>query len=300
MDSDDSRDEEESEEERPVSKKAPPAKKAVFAKTPKPLPENSESEEEETAEEDEYDEEAEDESENESEESEEQPKKAAPASKPGPPAAKKIFQKEDVAKKPPKSKTGKLGAVAEAPKKKDSKEVAKKSPKQAQSFISKKKPEPLTTSPKKTSRAPADKKGLFPFAPANSTLTFGSSPGDRNASFAEPEIARENEIRGLFANHPNDPLLQNPYLELIDVYSAPNTFRVAPFSQPKLPRMFLSNDTRTGSSIVDQAKFQANWASAGGALLNGLDWESVFVAGGAVLACLTSEDIATYSGTTPS
>jgi large subunit ribosomal protein L40e len=139
-------------------------------------------------------------------------------------------------------------------------------------------------------------KQFFPFTPVKSAVSFTSSVGDPNASLEEQEILRENELRGLFANHPNDPVLQNPYLSLIDVYSAPSTFRVAPFSQAKIPRMFLSNDARTGSSIVDQAKFQANWASVGGNLLDGLNWKSVFVAGGSVLACLTSDDIATYSG----
>jgi hypothetical protein len=46
--------------------------------------------------------------------------------------------------------------------------------------------------------------------------------------------------------------------------------------------------TKKGSSINDRATFESRWAQMTNSIFAGLDWNNVFVAGGAVLHCLRS------------
>eukprot|EP01127_Copromyxa_protea_P013859 TRINITY_DN376_c0_g1_i1.p1 TRINITY_DN376_c0_g1~~TRINITY_DN376_c0_g1_i1.p1 ORF type:complete len:888 (+),score=171.53 TRINITY_DN376_c0_g1_i1:42-2666(+) len=106
-------------------------------------------------------------------------------------------------------------------------------------------------------------------------------------------IERENEARRLFAEEPNSPELSDPHLLMVNVFDNFDSFVYSEETPeekkvPKLLTHYRRLDLK-GKAIVPKATFLSNWSEFTQGCLDGLDWNNVFVAGGAVLGCLNAE-----------
>jgi hypothetical protein len=78
---------------------------------------------------------------------------------------------------------------------------------------------------------------------------------------------------------------------MINVFTERSTFIPSQDTEPTIHKIlnsirpFRSDDEKT-YSIVDQNTFLANWNLLTSGILNGLNWQNVFIAGGSVLGCL--------------
>jgi len=106
-------------------------------------------------------------------------------------------------------------------------------------------------------------------------------------------IEAENKARHLFATDPTSSELSDPHLLLMNVFnSPPQSFAYAEETpeEKRVPKLLTQSrqlDLK-GSAIVDKTTFLKNWAEFTQGCLDGLDFTNVFVAGGAVLGCLSS------------
>jgi hypothetical protein len=104
---------------------------------------------------------------------------------------------------------------------------------------------------------------------------------------------KENKVRELFVNERNSAELNDAHVLLMDVYANFAKFRYAPedADEHQVPKLLAKyrNHATSGAAICGEAQFASNWNSFTGGLFNRFDWSNVFVAGGAVLACMQPE-----------
>ncbi|KAG9287132.1 hypothetical protein G9A89_001026 [Geosiphon pyriformis] len=107
-------------------------------------------------------------------------------------------------------------------------------------------------------------------------------------------LAREAQFRSLFATNPKHPSLKNPYVNLINVYENESLWKSDSERNSEGHEtiiMALTDKTRlkAGEWAIEHGgneRFLRNWKLYTEGSLNGLDWNNVFAAGGAVLSCL--------------
>eukprot|EP00339_Tiarina_fusa_P029651 CAMPEP_0117004946 /NCGR_PEP_ID=MMETSP0472-20121206/5747_1 /TAXON_ID=693140 ORGANISM="Tiarina fusus, Strain LIS" /NCGR_SAMPLE_ID=MMETSP0472 /ASSEMBLY_ACC=CAM_ASM_000603 /LENGTH=1154 /DNA_ID=CAMNT_0004706065 /DNA_START=652 /DNA_END=4116 /DNA_ORIENTATION=- len=123
--------------------------------------------------------------------------------------------------------------------------------------------------------------------PTPALATFSSATNTQNTMQDE-----EEKYRKMFANDRNNYALQNPYLNLVDVMQNVASFNYQALSNeenswPSLLTKF-SKPLRIGAPSIcnSQNKFNENWEAFTESQFQGLNWENLFVAGGAVLSCL--------------
>jgi len=131
-------------------------------------------------------------------------------------------------------------------------------------------------------------------------LTTG--PGVSLDRVLQPSLDEEAELRKLFANDRQNARIANPYVGLVDIFTAPKAIRTTRArvvgGQEDSPSKYVMpiaemNRREEGSpSVVDDLEqFKKNWAIfSEGTLVQLLDWDNVVAAGGSVLACLTPLD----------
>ena len=121
----------------------------------------------------------------------------------------------------------------------------------------------------------------------------------------ENALSAEKEIRLLFGTDPYNPVLQNSYLGLIDIFSLHpaarrtrarnvqiDTRRVYEHYVFPLGRSQRRSDLMP-STVPNIQSFQAHWSIFSHGALSKMrdeDWENVVVAGGSVLACLMASN----------
>ncbi|KAH3766016.1 ankyrin repeat protein [Pelomyxa schiedti] len=114
-------------------------------------------------------------------------------------------------------------------------------------------------------------------------------------------IAREDKYRKLFVADPTNAELKDPYLLLTNIYenSHKYVYEAMDPDEEAVPKLFskLKQPRPIGEpSIVPQSTFKKNWEDFTCGILNGMNWEHVFVAGGSVLACLQPNGMETAKG----
>ena len=118
----------------------------------------------------------------------------------------------------------------------------------------------------------------------------------------QPSLDEEAELRALFATERQNPRLSNPYVGLVDVFSAPEAIRVTrsrvvqgkeDLSAQYVMPLSEKNRRKEGSPcmVADMEEFKKNWTIfTEGSLFQLFDWNNVIAAGGSVLACLSPLD----------
>lgn len=126
-------------------------------------------------------------------------------------------------------------------------------------------------------------------------------------------LAGEYILRGLFATNPFHPIVLNPYMGVYDMFDVPTQARLARprnWDEPEPRRFILEHEGRnydfpqkhilavqphlrripgTPCIVNDLSAFRAAWdIFSGGALSSIRNWDNILVAGGSVLACLSS------------
>lgn len=104
----------------------------------------------------------------------------------------------------------------------------------------------------------------------------------------------EHMLRRVYAKKAalaDKPILKEKYPLLVPVFGNEDIFDFVALSkeEKKVPKAFPLEGKRKSAgtrSIVDQAGFATNWRIFSENLLTLVNWDNVFVAGGAVLACL--------------
>eukprot|EP01117_Protostelium_nocturnum_P012678 TRINITY_DN4670_c0_g3_i4.p1 TRINITY_DN4670_c0_g3~~TRINITY_DN4670_c0_g3_i4.p1 ORF type:complete len:940 (-),score=234.76 TRINITY_DN4670_c0_g3_i4:49-2814(-) len=110
-------------------------------------------------------------------------------------------------------------------------------------------------------------------------------------------LNEEDRLRHLFVNERDGTELDDKFIGLLDVYNSSINFdfedlQVDEAAIPMiLKRNRISDGECMGPAIVNQTEFMNNWNGLSGGLLNGLNSPHVFVAGGAVLACMTGRQL---------
>ncbi|KAJ3108241.1 hypothetical protein HDU97_001775 [Phlyctochytrium planicorne] len=109
----------------------------------------------------------------------------------------------------------------------------------------------------------------------------------------ESAIALENHYRKLFAQHRDDPAIQDPHAGLLPVFSqSKSIFSTLPVlaeeeAMPKVLAVENKNRRAPGTpAVLGKEDFMANWRLFTNNSLQYLDWSNVFAAGGSVLSCL--------------
>lgn len=121
------------------------------------------------------------------------------------------------------------------------------------------------------------------------------------------------DLRGLFATSPGNPIVQNPYYGVFDIFDvAPEVLLARPrdYNEPITNQFTLDHEDKTyyfpleylmpipphlqrvpGTWCIvdDLSAFRRAWdIFSGGALSAVKNWDNIIIAGGSVLACLTS------------
>jgi len=118
----------------------------------------------------------------------------------------------------------------------------------------------------------------------------GSLPGEILATKEE-----EDRLRGFFAQEGElgslDVAVRDKHALLLNVYAEPGKFQVAALTAQEavIPEVLAGPkaDRKQGeSAIVSEAEFMGRWQEFTNGSLASIDWNNVFVAGGAVLKCL--------------
>lgn len=111
-------------------------------------------------------------------------------------------------------------------------------------------------------------------------------------------IDREDELRALFASARSDPRLSVPDLDLLEVYGRDNArFRLERLSaeEARIPRLLthwwrpVSEAEEGRPSVVSADEFERRFRAFTCGIFDGMDWSNLFLAGGAVLACVLPE-----------
>lgn len=111
---------------------------------------------------------------------------------------------------------------------------------------------------------------------------------------------QEDLLRKLFATDRDNPLLNDPYINLLPLFDVPKRELEPDPDTQKIPRLFdfedqyqlQSMDTlkiwRIQKPIICESfeQFEENWKYFTYGLFEEMDWSNVFVAGGSVLACV--------------
>lgn len=112
----------------------------------------------------------------------------------------------------------------------------------------------------------------------------------------------EDHFRELFAKDRKNPELENPYLFLVDAFDYRDKmfkYQVETPEELAIPKI-LTKERRLGKegySVVSQEQYIKNWNEYTKGMLNGLDWNNLFAAGGAVLQNLVTDNDRGYQGT---
>lgn len=129
-------------------------------------------------------------------------------------------------------------------------------------------------------------------------MSLPANPGISLDAALQPSLDNEAELRRLFATDKNNARLSDPYVGLVNVFSAPAEIRTTReriiIDEVDLSAKYvmpLSSDKRrkegAPSMADDIEEFKKNWSIfSEGSLSQLLDWNNVVVAGGSVLACL--------------
>ncbi len=101
----------------------------------------------------------------------------------------------------------------------------------------------------------------------------------------------EDHYRELFATDRSNAEIQDPFVNLIDVYASRDSFQYQQESEEEaaIPKILIHKDrgTKIGQYAVNTyEEFTKNWTEFTSGQLEGLDWTNLFVAGGAVLGCM--------------
>ncbi|KAF5361582.1 hypothetical protein D9757_011560 [Collybiopsis confluens] len=129
-------------------------------------------------------------------------------------------------------------------------------------------------------------------------LALPKGPGVSLDPVLQPSLDDETELRRLFATDKNHTRLKDPYVNLVDVFSAPQEIRTirarvlksdddldAKYVMPLSPKDRKAEGSPATTASLEE--FQKNWAVfSEGSLSQLLDWNNVVAAGGSVLACL--------------
>lgn len=113
-------------------------------------------------------------------------------------------------------------------------------------------------------------------------------------------VEEEDKFRRLFAEDASSRELQDPHVLLEDVFSlGPHqwTFQDEDAEEKKVPKLLEQNrqPVAHGRAIVDSKdQFLTNWEAFTKGMFKGLDWTNIFIAGGAVLACLQPDGMTKY------
>ena len=110
----------------------------------------------------------------------------------------------------------------------------------------------------------------------------------------EKTIAEEHVLRQMFAKKfalQDNPLVTEKHPLLVPVFGNEDIFgcRALYPEEKKVPKVFPLGKKRKEAgvqSIVSKDGFNTNWRIFSERLLNLVDWKNVFIAGGAVMACL--------------
>ena len=102
-------------------------------------------------------------------------------------------------------------------------------------------------------------------------------------------IDEENGLRELFATRREDAAISNPYVGLVNVHGEMDTFRYAAETpeEAAVPKLLTRDRVAIvpgESSVVDAATFASRWEAFSKGGLKGMNWNNMFVAGGAVLS----------------
>ena len=124
---------------------------------------------------------------------------------------------------------------------------------------------------------------------------------DPSLDLVETEKNEENRLRQSFISERESPELNNLYLGLIPLYSPPDPFRqVAELNnvEKETPKIFdldrtfdlLNKPNRRKfpgePAFVDEAEFKKNFSLFTNGILDCLNWDNLFLAGGCVSACV--------------
>merc|ERR1712137_586980 len=142
--------------------------------------------------------------------------------------------------------------------------------------------------------SPSSSFGLSSYTTAPTTSSnFGFSSSSSLSSTGDDIQATEEKYRRMFIEDRHNQQLQDPYLNLVDVMANLSSFGCqAPSNEEgKWPTLLdkymkekaISTGTRT---VCDQSSFESNWKAWTENQFAGMNWDNVFVAGGAVLACM--------------
>lgn len=160
--------------------------------------------------------------------------------------------------------------------------------------------------------APALKTKIGITTESNVNLQLSDSPPlrinkkdyDLSLSTKEHSLAEmkkiEDNFRELFANDRKHPDLENPYLFLIDVYENREMFKYQEETPEELaiPKILTKERRlgREGYSANLPDNFATNWNEFTQSMFKGLDWNNVFIAGGAVLSNMVTDNDRGYKG----
>lgn len=134
-------------------------------------------------------------------------------------------------------------------------------------------------------------------------------------------IEQEDRLRSMFAEDRDNPQLNDLHLGLVDIYSnygrmiyqdlsddevkkknstkTNYRFEIDKKIQKLIPRVLIKHQNpnlKAGfASIVTESEFRDNWQRFTQGLFQGLNWNNVFAAGGAVLACILKDPQAQQS-----
>eukprot|EP01113_Clastostelium_recurvatum_P038834 TRINITY_DN5858_c0_g1_i1.p1 TRINITY_DN5858_c0_g1~~TRINITY_DN5858_c0_g1_i1.p1 ORF type:complete len:845 (+),score=160.72 TRINITY_DN5858_c0_g1_i1:35-2536(+) len=103
-------------------------------------------------------------------------------------------------------------------------------------------------------------------------------------------IEQEDKYRQLFSENRRSDQLSDPYVLLLNVFDSRAKYQFEPeeSDEVRVPKILCANrhlGTAGEYAVCTKAEFNTRWAEFTGGVLDGLDWNNVFVAGGAVLAC---------------
>ncbi|TFK64176.1 ankyrin [Pluteus cervinus] len=128
-------------------------------------------------------------------------------------------------------------------------------------------------------------------------VSLPKGPGISLDDALKPSLDDEADLRRLFATEKDNARLKDPYVGLIDIFSAPGDIRTTRARVVKddedLAAKYVMPLTEvdrrkegTSSMANDLEEFKKSWAIFTEASLSTLDWSNVVAAGGAVQACL--------------
>eukprot|EP00727_Mastigamoeba_balamuthi_P011317 m51a1_g6808 hypothetical protein (783) ;mRNA; r:256090-258827 len=109
-------------------------------------------------------------------------------------------------------------------------------------------------------------------------------------------IDNEDRLRRLYVEDPYNEELRDAHVALADVWAAPARFVFEAESEaeravPKVLAATRRDQARNGQpSIVPRDAFLKNWKEFSLNVLDGLNWDNVFAAGGSVLACASADN----------